>query len=102
AALHRPDPERIDVHAEGPGVLVLAEAWSPGWRAAVDGQPARLLRVNYALMGVALPPGSHRVTFRHRVSGLPAGFALSALGAAVGGVALLRGRRRERRRFARG
>jgi hypothetical protein len=51
----------IDVELPQPGVLVVAEPWYPGWRVRVDGAPAGLLRVDYALRGVALPPGPHRV-----------------------------------------
>jgi len=46
-----------------PGYLVLAEQHYPGWRVAVDGGPAELLRVDYALMGVRLEPGDHAVRF---------------------------------------
>ena len=35
------------------------EPWYPGWQVTVDGKAAQILRVDYALRGVALPPGSH-------------------------------------------
>jgi len=69
---------RLAVSAEGPGLLVLAESWDPGWSASVDGQPARVLRVNYAQMGVVLQAGAHRVRLRHRPRGLDAGLLLAA------------------------
>jgi hypothetical protein len=69
---------RLDVRAAGPGLLVVAEGWDPGWAARVDGRPARVLRVNHAQMGVPLEPGLHRVVFEHRIRGLGAGIACAA------------------------
>ncbi|HEX8953963.1 MAG TPA: YfhO family protein, partial [Polyangia bacterium] len=74
--------KRVVVEAELPtaGVLVLSDAWYPGWRVTVDGAAAPLLRADYALRGVALPAGRHVVelTFRSRPAQL--GLALSAVG----------------------
>jgi hypothetical protein len=78
---------RLEVRAEGPGLLVVAEAWDAGWSAELDGRPARLLRVNQALNAVPLESGTHRVVMRHAPAGLRPGLALFALGAL--GVALL-------------
>jgi hypothetical protein len=76
-------PDRIDVRAEGPGLLVLTDAWDAGWAPSLDDAPARLLRVNHGEMGVVLPAGRHRVVFSYRPEGLTAGLALAALGAAA-------------------
>lgn len=78
---------RLEARAEGPGLLVLAEAWDGGWSAELDGRPARVLRVNQALLGVPLEPGPQRVVLRHVAAGLRPGLALFALGASA--VALL-------------
>ncbi|HET8646291.1 MAG TPA: YfhO family protein, partial [Vicinamibacteria bacterium] len=83
---------RLDLRAEGPGVLVLAESWDRGWRARLDGRPARLLRVNHAQLGMVLPAGTHRVQLRYRPRGFALALALSAAGALALG-ALLLGRR---------
>jgi hypothetical protein len=83
----RSNPEGMDVRAEGPGVLVVTEAWDRGWSAEVDGQPAGVVRVNHAEIGVSLGPGPHRVLLRYAVPGLWAGLVLCA-----GGALLLAGR----------
>jgi hypothetical protein len=84
---------RIDVRAEGPGVLVLADSYDPGWSARLDGAPARLLRVNHAQAGLVLPPGPHRLLLRYHPRGWGAGLALFALGALGLLAVALRGRR---------
>lgn len=41
--------------------LVIAENWYPDWRAWVDGRATAVLRGDYALLTVPLPPGATRV-----------------------------------------
>ena len=74
--------KRVVVEADTPtaGVLVLSDAWYPGWRVTVDGEPAPLLRADYALRGVALPAGHHVVEFTFRSRPAQLGLALSAVG----------------------
>ncbi|MCX6032942.1 MAG: YfhO family protein [Chloroflexi bacterium] len=61
------DAERIALRAEAaaPAVLVLADAFYPGWQATVDAAPATLLRTNFMFRGVALEPGNHEVVFTY-------------------------------------
>lgn len=70
----------IQASAVAPGILVLSDVWYPGWHVTVDGYPARLLRVNYALRGVYLPPGDHEIVFEFRPLSLCIGLA-TAVGA---------------------
>ena len=51
--------------APEPALLTIAESWYPHWRVWVDGQPAQVLRVNWALLGVWVEPGNHRIEFRY-------------------------------------
>ncbi len=81
---------RMEVRGEGPGVLVVSESYDPGWRAELDGAPARVLRVNQASLGIVLGPGAHRVLFEHRPRGFGLGLAIAALAAGGLGLALLR------------
>ena len=62
------------------GWLVMHEQWAPGWRATVDGEPAPLVRADYACRAVRIPAGSSRVETRHAPSSLRLG-ALLTLGA---------------------
>jgi hypothetical protein len=49
------------VDAPEDGLAVVLEPWFPGWRATVDGKPARLLRADYAFMAVPIEKGRHRL-----------------------------------------
>ncbi len=93
ADLARATAGRIVVRAAGPGLLVVAEGFDPGFSARVDGREASVLRVNGDRMGVVLPEGTHRVVLTHRARGVGAGLALAAL-AAIGLAAGLVRRRR--------
>lgn len=74
-------PDWIDVRAEGPGLLVLSDSWDPGWRAFLDDEPVRVLRVNHGEMGVVMGAGRHRVAFDYRPQGLRIGLVLAGAGA---------------------
>ena len=98
AEVVRAERGSVDARGEGPGLLVAAVAWDPGWSASVDGRKAPLLRVNEAEIGVPIGPGIHRVVLRHRAQGLAAGVGLCALGAGGLGAALWRGQSKHPRR----
>jgi len=73
-------PERIVLRTRGEraAILVLADAWYPGWEARVDGEPAPLLRANLALRAVPVSPGEHRVELRYRPASFRLGLTLAA------------------------
>jgi hypothetical protein len=92
----------LSTHTVGGRLLVLAEAWHPGWQASIDGRPERPLPVNLATMGVWLPRGTHDVRVWFTPPGLRAGTTVS-LGAlslllALAALAAIRGIRDRRRR----
>jgi hypothetical protein len=76
------DNDRIDLTAamSAPGWVVLSDSFFPGWKAEIDGQPARILRADCALRAVAVPGGSHKILFTYRPSALSTGRALCAVG----------------------
>jgi hypothetical protein len=74
--------DEIQIEAEVPvrGVLTISESWYPHWRVEVDGETRPVLRTNWALLGVHLEPGLHRVSFRfQRPWYVFLGFAISLL-----------------------
>lgn len=81
----------IDVDAPAPGVLVIAEAYAPGWTASIDGRSARVFRAHYHQRAVVVPAGRSRVELRYAPRGLaPLYFAFFAGVIALG--TLLTGR----------
>jgi hypothetical protein len=75
----RADRVRLEAALDQPGLVVLADAWDPGWRAWVDGSPTDVLQANVAFRAVALPAGSHVVEMRYRPTPALAGLALSGI-----------------------
>jgi uncharacterized membrane protein YfhO len=67
----------VDVSASAPGLVVIAQAHYPRWKAFVDGQPAELLRANHAFQAVQVPAGDHRVDVIYRDKPFQIGAVLS-------------------------
>jgi hypothetical protein len=85
-------PGAISLAVDAPTrqLLVLSESFHPGWRVAVDGGPARVLRANGDFIGVVVGAGAHRVELRFAPRSFVVGrwITLAAL-AFVLGVALV-------------
>ncbi len=73
-------PNRVQVEAQGPGLLVLSEVYDPDWRVWVNGEGVELVRVERILRGVHLEEGPQRVVFAYWPAGLTAGVVSTALG----------------------
>lgn len=77
--LDETDRLRVNVEMQSAGLLVLSETYDPGWKAYVDGKPARILEVDHLLRGVALSPGDHIVELRYAPLSLQFGLALTII-----------------------
>jgi hypothetical protein len=88
-AISRYEATEIELTTRSPGrrVLVLGDAWYPGWEVYVDGRKASIVRAYYALRAVGVPAGQHVVRFVYEPASLRLGVALSA--AAVVGLGAL-------------
>jgi hypothetical protein len=73
------DPNKIEVHASGPGQLVLSEINYPGWSVWVDGKAGTLKTGFNLLRSVVLPPGAHTVIFKYVPVGFYFGMGLFAV-----------------------
>lgn len=54
---------KVEIQANGPGLLVLSELNYPGWKVWVDGEPANLVSPMGLLRGVWLEDGTHKAVF---------------------------------------
>jgi hypothetical protein len=69
----------IEVSTPGAALLRLADLWYPDWEATVDGRPTQILKADYLLRAVAVPPGTHRVAFHFRPRAMRQGLLLSCV-----------------------
>src|SRR5262245_52241407 len=54
----------FSVHAAQPGLVFVRDAWSPGWKASVNGSPSEIYPALGAFKAVAVPAGASEVRFR--------------------------------------
>lgn len=74
-------PNRIELRATGPGLLVLSENAYPGWVATIDGFASRVESTPDGMRSVVLPSGEHEVQFDFRPWSVYSGAAISLLAA---------------------
>ncbi|HYE55935.1 MAG TPA: YfhO family protein, partial [Chitinophagaceae bacterium] len=59
------DKITYDFNAASDQFAVFSEIYYPrGWRAFIDGKESEIIKVNYALRGLAVPAGKHTIEFR--------------------------------------
>ena len=96
ASVVRKTSTRVTVQADARKdcVLVLSDAYYPGWSARIDGQRAEVFPVDYAFQGVLLGAGQHTVEFayapRSFYLGLRISVAALVVSVAVSGLLLFR------------
>ncbi|MFN8612505.1 MAG: YfhO family protein [Vulcanimicrobiota bacterium] len=94
----QPNRVRVEVEQRGDGLLVLSDAFWPGWRVFVDGRASTLYSVHGGLQrGVWLTSGRHAVEFSYWPASLTWGLLISGLcGGLLGlglGISLWKARR---------
>jgi hypothetical protein len=72
----------VQVSARSASILLLADTYHSGWRAAIDGANVPILVANYAFRAVTVGPGTHRVVWRFHHPGLTPGLWLFGAGLA--------------------
>ena len=58
-------PKHLTLRAKATAncVLLLNDKYDPNWKLTVDGKPQEILRANFIMRGVLLPPGEHTIQF---------------------------------------
>jgi hypothetical protein len=62
---YQPSEIRLQVTADQPGVVLLTDAFFPGWTADVDGVATPVLRGDCFFRAVPVQPGAHIITLRY-------------------------------------
>ncbi len=86
---------RVAASTSRPGVLVLADAWYPGWQVTVNASPEKLFPVDIAFRGVEISGDENEIVFRYAPASLTAGAVCTLVGflaTVFGLVSLLRRR----------
>lgn len=92
---------RVTVSVDEPAMVMIRNAFHPGWRATVDGEQADVIPANYVDQAVAVPAGDHVIALTYVDPTIKTGLVISALTLlALLGVALYL--RRSGRRARRG
>jgi len=88
AVVTKRDATYVAVEAEAlqTAILVLADAYFPGWTASVDGDEVPIFPVNYAFRGLILPKGKHIIEYRYDPLSVRVGLVLSTLSLFAGAV----------------
>jgi hypothetical protein len=89
-----PERLRVEVSTAAPGLLIVKEAWYPGWNATVNGQPAPCQPANVWMRAIPVPAGRSEVVLQYHSRFLLLGAILSVIALAV----LARMLRRRRKR----
>src|SRR5205085_5566285 len=93
-------PKHLVLSAEAAtqAILLLNDKFDSNWKARVDGKSSELLRCNYAMQGIQIGPGVHRVefSFEPTLIGLYVNIVMSVTG--LGLVAFLAFDKRNRNR----
>lgn len=88
---------RVRVNATHDAVMVLADAFYPGWKAYIDGTRTDIFPAYHLFRGIVVPAGDYEVVFLYRPASFHVPLILSAatLVAALAGTILERYRRRQ-------
>jgi uncharacterized membrane protein YfhO len=77
------DRVRLSASMNADGLVVLLDAFDPGWSATVDGAPVPILRADHVFRAVPVPAGRHEITFEYRPASVRKGAAFSAAALAL-------------------
>ena len=89
---YRPNFISYQSENKNEGFAVFSEMfYANGWKASIDGQTASIYKVNYALRGLLIPPGSHKIVFEFEPDVVQLGSTISLISNIVLALLLISG-----------
>jgi len=76
---YRPTKITIRTSSQTNQLLFLSDTYYPGWKAAIDGQPAPVLRADLAFRAVPVPAGDHQVVMTYFPDSFRNGLVIAAM-----------------------
>lgn len=81
---YRPNKLTYEANVINQQFAVFSEIWYPnGWVATIDGKETEIIRVNYVLKGLIIPPGEHTIVFSFKPPGYQAANIVSFISSLV-------------------
>ena len=79
------EPEQITIQTETavPGLLILTEAFYPGWQATLDGDRTTIYQADAYFQGVFVPEGTHEIVFTFQPDSFANGRIITIIGLAI-------------------
>jgi hypothetical protein len=90
-----PQAARVTIAAPSTAILVVSIPFHDGWHAELDGRAAPLIRADYVLQGLVIPPGRHTVELSYDDPWIGYGLLGSAVSTLALGALIVMLRRRE-------
>jgi len=81
--LDEPDRVRIETQSDQRALLVLTDAWYPGWNAYRGDERLDVLRVDHAFRGVVVDAGASTIEFRYEPASFANGLRIAGLALAA-------------------
>mgnify|MGYP003393761796 CR=1 FL=1 len=85
--------QAVTIAATGPGALVVADTWYPGWVTTLDGAEVPILRADLIYRAVQLPAGDHVVEMRYQPTRIWLLMVVSGLSTLVAVLGAIRSKR---------
>ena len=74
---YRPEEVVVHAHLEGDGLLILTDAYYPGWRATLNGERRPIYQVDGLFRGLMVPAGDHEIVLSYESRPFLIGRAIS-------------------------
>jgi hypothetical protein len=91
---YEPNQIVIETDSGTNSVLVVSEAFYPGWKATVNNEPATILLADYLLRAISLPAGKHQVVMYYTAPAVVSGAIISSATAVLLALMFIFSRRR--------